>query len=723
MPIVPETQPVQADTRVITSNRMFMPQRADTQVDSPSLAALPGQEEEQLGGSMTGAGDALVQLATRAQDDANQTRVDDNLNQLRQQALTLTYDPQNGYLAQKGVNALQRDSGMPLPDEYAQKLSDAAANLSQNLANPAQQQMFSQRANDVLAAFKGNVEQHTLQEYNNYSMSVQDGAIKLGADDAKQNWSDPVKIDTALASVQAAVVRAGQLSGDSANMTLAKMKAATSMVHTGVIDAALQNDNPTYASQYLQQYKGQMTADDILRANGVLNRHLDAGIAQQAVTATNNNYAPQFAPTDFDRLTGIVAGMESGGKDTNADGTPVASLKGALYKMQVMPDTAANPGFGIPPAADNTPAEYNRVGTQYLQALVTKYGNPAQALAAYNAGPGAVDDALGQAASTGKPWASFLPQETQAYVQNGMAKLGAGQGAAPMPTLNDYTQDAISRLGANPRPEQVQLTRQAAEQQYNVLVKSRSEQADQALLAVQQGLIANGGNYNALDYNTKMTLANLDPAKVPAALTFAKAIATGQNETDPALYMNLATYPDEMAKLTDSQFMQLRPQLSQPDFDHFAAERGDILNGKVDTSTGGLNSGALNTVLSNRLTSIGINPTPKPTDMGARAQVGTIQKYVRDDIFAQQAQLGRKMTPGEIENRVDTLFAKDLNFRNTFMGFSTGTSSQNMLSMKLGDVPSDSLDALKTSFAKAGVSNPTDDQLMRAYWTLKGRNG
>ncbi len=723
MPIVPETQPVQADTNVLTRNRVFMPQRADTSVDSPSLAALPGQEMEQMGNSMTGAGDALVQLATRAQDDANQTRVDDGLNQLRQQALTLTYDPQNGYLAQKGVSALQRDSGMPLADEYAQKLSDVSADLSQNLGNDAQRQMFAQRANDVLANFKGNVEQHTLQEYNRYSLSVQDGAIKLGADDAKQNWSDPVKIDTALASVQAAVVRAGQLTGDSANETLAKMKAATSLVHIGVINAALQNDNPAYASQYLQQYKGQMTADDILRANGVLNRHLDGSIAQQAVTATNNSFAGQFAPTDLDRLNGIVAGMESGGRDSNADGTPVTSPKGALYKMQVEPDTAANPGFGIAPAADNSPAEYNRVGTQYLQALVTKYGNPAQALAAYNAGPGAVDDALSQAAQTGKPWASFLPAETQSYVQNGMAKLGAGQGAAPVPTLNDFMQDAISRLGSNPTQQQVQFTRQAAEQQYNVLVKSRQEQSDQALLKVQQGLISNGGNYNALDYNTKMALASLDPAKVPAALTFAKAIATGQNETDPELYMKLATYPEEMAKLTDAQFMQLRPQLSQSDFDHFAAERGNILNGKTDDTTGGLNSGALKTVLNNRLTSIGINPTPPSKDLQAQAQVGTIQKYVRDDIFAQQAQLGRKMTPAEIENRVDTLFAKDLNFQNTFMGFNTGTSSQNMLSMKIGDVPSSSLDALKASFARSGVMNPTNDQLMRAYWTLKGRNG
>jgi soluble lytic murein transglycosylase-like protein len=89
--------------------------------------------------------------------------------------------------------------------------------------------------------------------------------------------------------------------------------------------------------------------------------------------------------------------------------------------MQVMPNTARNPGFGITPAQADTPQEYNRVGQQYFQALHRRYGDPAKAWAAYNAGPGRVDHAL---QNFGGNWLQALPLETQHYVRNNMRMIG-----------------------------------------------------------------------------------------------------------------------------------------------------------------------------------------------------------------------------------------------------------------------------------------------------------
>lgn len=189
--------------------------------------------------------------------------------------------------------------------------------MAGNLGNDAQRQAFALRANDVSTSFLADIQKHTLQEYRNFSLSVQDGAIKLGTDEAKRNWSDPVKIDTALSDIKTAVVRAGQLQGESANETMAKLKIATSRAHIGIIDAALQNNKPTYANLYLQKYKDEMTADDILKVNGVITRDLDGRVAQEAVRVTSQVFASRFQPTDMDRLRGIVIGMESGGKDAN----------------------------------------------------------------------------------------------------------------------------------------------------------------------------------------------------------------------------------------------------------------------------------------------------------------------------------------------------------------------------------------------------------------------
>jgi hypothetical protein len=112
-------------------------------------------------------------------------------------------------------------------------------------------------------------------------------------------------------------------------------------------------------------------------------------------------------------LAARVAQVESGNRDFLSNGNPVTSRTGARYAMQVMPATAHDPGFGVRPASSDTPEEFNRVGRDYLAAMQRRYpGDTSKALAAYNGGPGRVDDAL----SAGSNWLSTMPSETQSYV-------------------------------------------------------------------------------------------------------------------------------------------------------------------------------------------------------------------------------------------------------------------------------------------------------------------
>jgi soluble lytic murein transglycosylase-like protein len=69
------------------------------------------------------------------------------------------------------------------------------------------------------------------------------------------------------------------------------------------------------------------------------------------------------------------------------DNPDAVSDKGALGLMQVMPETAA--WVGVPHAAD--PATNLEAGCRYLATLIDDFGGDVElALAAYNAGPGAV---------------------------------------------------------------------------------------------------------------------------------------------------------------------------------------------------------------------------------------------------------------------------------------------------------------------------------------------
>lgn len=131
-----------------------------------------------------------------------------------------------------------------------------------------------------------------------------------------------------------------------------------------------------------------------------------------------------YEPLSNDLLAKIIEitlGAESGNRDYDERGRPVRSPKGALYAMQTMPATARDPGFGVKPARDNSPAEFNRVGRDYIKAMYDRYGSPDKAWAAYNAGPGRVDRALKTS-----NWRANLPGETRKYVSANMARLGQG---------------------------------------------------------------------------------------------------------------------------------------------------------------------------------------------------------------------------------------------------------------------------------------------------------
>jgi len=129
--------------------------------------------------------------------------------------------------------------------------------------------------------------------------------------------------------------------------------------------------------------------------------------------------AGPVAPDTFARMQQA----ESGNRDYDAQGRPITSPVGAMFKNQVMPATAANPGYGIKPAAAQTPEEYNRVGQEYYQAMLKQFGGDERAAAAaYNAGPGRIQKNM--AANQGQMNEGQLPKETQGYLQKVLGGVG-----------------------------------------------------------------------------------------------------------------------------------------------------------------------------------------------------------------------------------------------------------------------------------------------------------
>ena len=139
-----------------------------------------------------------------------------------------------------------------------------------------------------------------------------------------------------------------------------------------------------------------------------------------------------------------VMRMESGGQ-TMLNGRPITSSAGAMGLMQVMPETFAamtrRYGLGSNPYE---PRANILAGTAVLREMYDRYG-PDDFLAAYNAGPGRVDDHL----RSGRP----LPFETQHYVQALAPQLlgDIGRSAStPTSEVQDLTSAEALRRAAAP---------------------------------------------------------------------------------------------------------------------------------------------------------------------------------------------------------------------------------------------------------------------------------
>lgn len=163
-----------------------------------------------------------------------------------------------------------------------------------------------------------------------------------------------------------------------------------------------------------------------------------------APPAVHEGHGSSHAEATVSDMVGITEQTESGGRRYGKGGGLTTSPKGARGEMQVMPGTQTDPGFGVRPAADNSPDELARVGRDYLGAMMRRYGgDPAKAWAAYNAGPGALDAAV---KAHGDGWLDHMPAETQAYVAKNMKELAATPNTSPSADLtpSEATQPAAS---------------------------------------------------------------------------------------------------------------------------------------------------------------------------------------------------------------------------------------------------------------------------------------
>jgi ketosteroid isomerase-like protein len=197
-------------------------------------------------------------------------------------------------------------------------------------------------------------------------------------------------------------------------------------------------------------------------ADGSQTRKITQEIPAAQPVGQGIQVAGPMDPAVFDRM--IQA--ESGGRQFDRQGGVLTSPRGALGVGQVMPATAAQPGYGVPsifdlaerrgitvPSRDSAGAsqllanpELNREFAQnYATAMSQRFGQQG-GVAAYNAGPGRVQSNM--QANAGQLNAQALPQETQGYLDRVLG--GIRQGASAVANAIIPSAQAATPAAAGP---------------------------------------------------------------------------------------------------------------------------------------------------------------------------------------------------------------------------------------------------------------------------------
>ena len=356
-------------------------------------------------------------------------------------------------------------------------------------------------------------------------------------------------------------------------------------------------------------------------------------------------------------------------------------------------------------------------GRQQFAGLLKEFGNDtSMAMAAKMTSTTVVNDAIRQATETGAPsnWLKFMPQEVAANVQRADAAFTVGMGAYQKPTLQDAHNQTREALGPNVSNRVLTQALTETTRQWEDIQKALKQRDDEAVAQAQQILSANGGSWASLPSALQ---SRIPPGQRDELMTYAGRMAKGiPVETNMATYNKWVSDPSGLAKLSDDQFNGLGMTISREDMKTLGGLRAKFQGAEPggNGGPGDLNISAINDVLDSRLVSLKIAPNPTDKTGSDAQRVGAIRKFVVDYIAVAQKEAGKKFSDTEITQNIDKIFAKTDVISRTF-----GTSAGPVLGMKAGDLDRATTKELKKSFEALGIPNPTDSQILNAYFALK----
>lgn len=674
-----------------------------TAINTPSVrpAPLQGSFTRAAGVAERAASEFQSNLATLAARESNQLddlQKENALNELRSRELELA-SGDDGFSKYRGTDAIQRN----IVDDYTSRHAAAVSEIASTLKNPKQQAAFRTAAAGSAVSFKSALYRHVAAAADQVDGQVLNGTVAVEGAAAAHNWNNPQALNDSRARLEHTVdlyaERRSLPPEEASRMRLA----ALAPLHAGVATQAVAAGQLDYAERYLKENKDEMNVSDLLRLSGAISKQRGVAIGTSAAEQVIREVQQTTEPNDFARLRNSLRTVESGNRDFAPDGSPVTSPTGAKYAGQVLPSTAKDPGFGITPARDDSPEEYNRVSDEYLAAMLQRYdGDVGKALAAYNVGAGAVDKAIKiadvsqkkdlkprraltdltdpnatirsadieRAAGPGAPtdWFTVLTdpsgpgvsgilsvdqaKQVAAYVPKVLKHYSAGGGVAPRPTIVDVRRRVADQLQGQPQ-DVIDTAQARAERDYNDLTAAQQQREDAAF----QQLIP------LVDSGEVRTVDDIPPALASAMgqkrATAQKYITAARKAEDEALtwspvatdfYYALRADTARLKQASTAQILDLAPEIGMTRTKALIDKKNEIA-GDVDAEQGAQFD-------SDQFSEVAGQFGFKSETPDQRRALIPIRDRAEEALIGAQADAGKKLTRAEKRDVLNRMFVK-----------------------------------------------------------------
>ncbi|WP_052930569.1 transglycosylase SLT domain-containing protein [Escherichia coli] len=374
---------------------------------SPGFQAF---DQPNIGDAIVDAGSKAINVFGEAKQRANVALTQEATLQLNAVGNDLLNNPDSGFMNLQGKNAIGKGQ------EYVQQFDSQAQSIAASLPDEQARNAFLQQAQQQRIQFKTTAVRHEVGQVRQYEAGMQEGTLRSLA----QQAISPGLFVPALMNARNSIIAYGKAHGQS-----------DEEIESNFVQWREQAANRASEAWYTPTYQ------QIMGPEGKIE-----------VTDT---------PSESQLFSAMIW-QESGGNQYGKDGLPLVSPKGAVGVAQVMEDTGPEAArlAGVPWDRDKwlNDTRYNaKLGQAYFGAQMKKYdNNPVLAVAAYNAGPGAVDGWIKQfgdprtGAVSNEQFAAAIPyDETRNYVAKVTGSAPAIPGTATMENLiNQPFWDAMS---------------------------------------------------------------------------------------------------------------------------------------------------------------------------------------------------------------------------------------------------------------------------------------